>query len=76
MVGLLYALPNTQLTRRLEREGRLHPATIWRRPSAPISARTASTSIRSRPLRDILTDYKRVLEHIYSPAAYAGASTA
>ncbi|WP_339427039.1 DUF4070 domain-containing protein, partial [Pseudomonas proteolytica] len=24
MVGLLYALPNTQLTRRLEREGRLH----------------------------------------------------
>ena len=26
MVGLLYALPNTQLTRRLEREGRLHVA--------------------------------------------------
>ena len=26
MVGLLYALPNTQLTRRLEKEGRLHPA--------------------------------------------------
>ena len=25
MVGLLYALPNTQLTRRLEKEGRLHP---------------------------------------------------
>jgi hypothetical protein len=25
MVGLLYALPNTQLTRRLAREGRLHP---------------------------------------------------
>ena len=25
MVGLLYALPNTQLTRRLEREGRLYP---------------------------------------------------
>ena len=24
MVGLLYALPNTQLTRRLAREGRLH----------------------------------------------------
>ena len=23
MVGLLYALPNTQLTRRLEREGRM-----------------------------------------------------
>src|ERR1700692_542023 len=25
MVGLLYALPNTQLTRRLALEGRLHP---------------------------------------------------
>jgi hypothetical protein len=25
MVGLLYALPNTQLTRRLAREGRLFP---------------------------------------------------
>src|SRR4051812_18952275 len=25
MVGLLYALPGTQLTRRLEKEGRLHP---------------------------------------------------
>ncbi|HEX9155130.1 MAG TPA: radical SAM protein, partial [Nitrospira sp.] len=25
MVGLLYALPNTQLTRRLAKEGRLHP---------------------------------------------------
>ena len=25
MVGLLYALPNTQLTRRLAQEGRLHP---------------------------------------------------
>ena len=25
MVGLLYALPNTQLARRLEKEGRLHP---------------------------------------------------
>ena len=24
MVGLLYALPDTQLTRRLEKEGRLH----------------------------------------------------
>ena len=26
MVGLLYAVPNTQLTRRLDKEGRLHPA--------------------------------------------------
>ncbi|CUU20662.1 hypothetical methyltransferase CDS [Bradyrhizobium sp.] len=72
MVGLLYALPNTQLTRRLEREGRLHPG----HDLAPtIGADQCTDGINFdpvRPLRDILTDYKRVLEHIYSPAAYAG----
>lgn len=71
MVGLLYALPNTQLTRRLEREGRLHPG----HDVAPtIGADQCTAGINFdpvRPLRDILTDYKRVLEHIYSPAAYA-----
>ena len=25
-----------------------------------------------RPERDVLLDYRRVLEHIYDPAAYAG----
>ena len=72
MVGLLYALPNTQLTRRLEREGRLHPG----HDVAPtIGADQCTAGINFdpvRPLRDILTDYKRVLEHVYSPAAYAG----
>ena len=71
MVGLLYALPNTQLTRRLEREGRLHPG----HDVAPtIGADQCTAGINFdpvRPLRDILMDYKRVLEHIYSPAAYA-----
>lgn len=71
MVGLLYALPNTQLTRRLEREGRLHPG----HDVAPtIGADQCTAGINFdpvRPLRDILTDYKRVLENIYSPAAYA-----
>ncbi|MFK4509192.1 B12-binding domain-containing radical SAM protein [Bradyrhizobium daqingense] len=72
MVGLLYALPNTQLTRRLEREGRLHPG----HDVAPtIGADQCTAGINFdpvRPLRDILTDYKRVLERVYSPAAYAG----
>ncbi|MHB0770559.1 B12-binding domain-containing radical SAM protein [Bradyrhizobium sp. 5.13L] len=72
MVGLLYALPNTQLTRRLEREGRLHPG----HDVAPtIGADQCTAGINFdpvRPLRDILMDYKRVLEHVYSPAAYAG----
>ncbi|ULK96367.1 radical SAM protein [Bradyrhizobium sp. I71] len=72
MVGLLYALPNTQLTRRLEREGRLHPG----HDVAPtIGADQCTAGINFdpvRPLRDILLDYRRVLEHTYSPAAYAG----
>jgi len=72
MVGLLYALPNTQLTRRLEREGRLHPG----HDLAPtIGADQCTDGINFdpvRPLRDILMDYKRVLERIYNPAAYAG----
>lgn len=71
MVGLLYALPNTQLTRRLAKEGRLHPG----HDVAPtIGADQCTSGINFdplRPLRDILTDYKRVLEHVYSPAAYA-----
>jgi len=72
MVGLLYALPNTQLTRRLEREGPLHPG----HDLAPtIGADQCTDGINFdpvRPLRDILMDYKRVLERIYNPAAYAG----
>src|ERR1700736_5279898 len=34
MVGLLYALPNTQLTRRLDREGRLFPPEHAMRPNS------------------------------------------
>ena len=69
MVGLLYALPNTQLTRRLAREGRLHP-----NHDSTTSGDQCTGGINFdpiRPLRDILTDYKKVLEKIYDPAAYA-----
>ena len=41
MVGLLYALPNTQLTRRLEMEGRLHPTLDSIRRALLINARRA-----------------------------------
>ncbi|BAL78455.1 B12-binding domain-containing radical SAM protein [Bradyrhizobium cosmicum] len=72
MVGLLYALPNTQLTRRLAKEGRLHAG----HDIAPVTGGDQCTGGINfdpvRPLRDILTDYKTVLERIYSPAAYAG----
>ena len=74
MVGLLYALPNTQLTRRLEKEGRLHPT------PPDLRSRTGSADQCTqglnfdtvRPRQEIHLDYKRILEKIYEPRAYAG----
>ena len=71
MVGLLYALPNTQLTRRLSGEGRLH-ANHDHGPAIGGDQCTAGINFDPlRPLRDILMDYKLVLESIYHPTAYA-----
>ena len=71
MVGLLYALPNTQLTRRLIKEGRLHA----NHDVGPVHGGDQCTDginfDTKRPLRDVLRDYKRVLQRIYEPAAYA-----
>ena len=67
MVGLLYALPNTQLTRRLEAEGRLLPLP----PS--ISGDQCTTGLNfvtMRPRRDILADYRAILAAVYEPGAY------
>ena len=71
MVGLLYALPGTQLTRRLSSEGRLH-ANHDHGPAIGGDQCTAGINFDPlRPLRDILMDYKQVLEAIYHPTAYA-----
>src|SRR5271155_1389043 len=71
MVGLLYALPNTQLTRRLASEGRLHADLLWD-PAAGMDQCTQGLNYETlRPRREIFSDYKRVLEEIYEPAAYA-----
>lgn len=72
MVGLLYALPNTQLTRRLAKEGRLHKGHDVM--DADRTGDQCSLGINfqpMRPLRDVLTDYKTVLERVFEPAAYA-----
>ena len=71
MVGLLYALPNTQLTRRLAREGRLHPGYEIAATSGGDQCTTGLNFDTLRPLRDILQDYKRILERVYDPVAYA-----
>lgn len=71
MVGLLTALPHTQLSRRLEREGRLLPLVI---PTDSADAGDQCTAglnfhtLRSR--EQILSDYRLVLRSIYEPAAY------
>jgi radical SAM superfamily enzyme YgiQ (UPF0313 family) len=73
MVGLLYALPGTQLTRRLEKEGRLHKGhDIMRVEQAGDQCTLGCNFDTKRPLRDILTDYKIVLANVFNPVAYAG----
>jgi len=73
MVGLLHALPGTQLTRRLTREGRLFAGNrTWTRTArrADWYAEGGLNFDTARPRRDILADYVQVLERIYHPDAY------
>ncbi len=74
MVGLLYALPTTQLTRRLAREGRLYPPSYASRIAAEEGGGDQCTTglnfATTRPRRDVLDDYRTVLERIYRPAAF------
>jgi hypothetical protein len=70
MVGLLYALPTTQLTRRLLGEGRLFPD--GDRTNSGDQCTAGLNFETKRPRRDVLGDYKAVLEAIYDPVAYFG----
>ncbi len=67
MVGLLTSLPNTQLQRRLEKEGRIIDG--WAQsPEGSGDQCTSGLNFRTlRPRRDILSDYKAVLEHVFEP---------
>ena len=71
MVGLLYACPNTQLTRRLEKEGRLHANNGVMEQEAGDQCTLGCNFETLRPMREVLLDYRRVLEKVYSPEAYA-----
>jgi radical SAM superfamily enzyme YgiQ (UPF0313 family) len=67
-IGMLTALPGTQLTRRLERESRLLPLDMGRGDQC-----TAGLNfVPLRPRREILDDYKRVVQSVYRPEAYFG----
>ena len=70
MVGLLMALPNTQLMRRLDREGRLYSGFDVVDPNVGDQC-TAGLNFRTlRERRAVLADYRDVLQEIYEPAAF------
>ncbi len=70
MVGLLYALPTTQLTRRLAAEGRLPEDFDVAPDGAGDQCTTGINFIPCRPRADILRDYLRVVEAVYAPDRY------
>src|SRR5262245_26672102 len=67
MVGLLTALANTQLTRRLAREGRLLP---FKAGSGGDQCTSGLNFVTLRPRRDVLADFRAILANVYEPAAY------
>ena len=72
MVGLLFALPGTRLERRLKAEGRLHEGSEHVQ-EADADQCTSGLNFRTRrPRREMLVDYRTVLERIYAPGAYFG----
>lgn len=71
MLNLLYALPNTQLTRRLAKEGRLHVGHEFA-PDVSFACTTGLNFETKRPRRDILLDFKTILEKAYKPAHFFG----
>ncbi|WP_321499805.1 B12-binding domain-containing radical SAM protein [Breoghania sp.] len=70
MAGLLFALPETQLTRRLEREGRLHPGHSLAEGDLGDQCTAGLNFDTLRPRAEILRDYRRIIDHIYSPENY------
>lgn len=73
MVGLLYALPGTQLARRLSAEGRLHAR--FDRPASDRDTDQGTSGLNFttlRPRSEVLDDYRRILAAIYEPRAFFG----
>jgi radical SAM superfamily enzyme YgiQ (UPF0313 family) len=72
MVGKLYALPKTQLTRRLEREGRLFESgSTLSDPNTDLDQLTSGLNfITSRSRVDVLKDYSHVISYLYDPQHY------
>lgn len=74
MAGLLTALANTQLTVRLKRENRMFPE-AWQMQKLSEGGDQCILGLNFETLRrrrDVLADYKNVVDRIYTPKAYFG----
>ena len=87
MLGLLVALPNTQLTRRLQREGRLMSLQGERVTDANAASQalvqdesyfegedqmTSGLNFATqRDRKEVLSEYLNVINHVYDPKIYA-----
>jgi hypothetical protein len=70
MVGLLSALPNTQMTRRLMSEHRLYAGHDFHPEGRGDQCVQGLNFDTLRPRQDILKDYCQVLRRIYDPVAF------
>jgi radical SAM superfamily enzyme YgiQ (UPF0313 family) len=71
MIGLLYALPNTQLTRRLASEGRLFQQASRSIGESDIDQTTSGLNFRTLISRvEILKNFIRVISAIYESSNY------
>ncbi len=70
MVGLLAAFPNTQLTLRLAREGRLPDDRLILRPGDTDQSTFGLNFAPLRPSTEVLEDFASVLRRLYSPKNY------
>jgi radical SAM superfamily enzyme YgiQ (UPF0313 family) len=71
MIGLLYALPNTQLTRRLSSEGRLFQQASRSIGEKDIDQTTSGLNFVTRISRtEILRNFIRIIKAVYEPSNY------
>jgi radical SAM superfamily enzyme YgiQ (UPF0313 family) len=71
MIGLLYALPNTQLTRRLQSEGRLFHMSAKSVSESDIDQMSSGLNFKTIvPRVQILSNYIRVIDAVFKPSNY------
>src|SRR6202046_5463060 len=70
VIGQLWALPNTQLARRLASEGRLHVNAEFMPKGSTDQCASGLNFETKRERLDILRDFRRVLATEYTPEAY------